>query len=238
MYGIVAPRSDGVIHVTSVSDATDGLVTMNINDRTPTCAYDRFSLNASRAWSDIVVTSGRILREEPTLSHELQGSAEEIRALHEWRQVVAGRGDSATLILTSGQNLDSAHPIFVSSRRVIVFTASDAAARLTRVLRHVNAVVIGHDRPSPRSAVEYLRSEARFRAISIELGPSSSVALYDRPAVVDELWLSIYSGTVPPSVRGRPFLDIPRIRRILPRKSDRFVPGGAGSWAFYRFRRD
>ncbi len=239
MYGIEAPRPEGVIHVTSVSNQSGGLVTLNINARTPTCPHDLFALNVTRAWSDVVVTSGRILREEPTLRHDLQGPDEEKRALREWRRMVVGRGASRTLILTSGRGLDPGHPIFASSRNVIVFTASDAASHLARVLRRVDCQVVGVDRPSARSAVEYLRAEAGFRAISIELGPSSSVALYERPPLVNELWLSVYSGHVPPSVRGKPFLGMAEIRGILPRESGAFVATGSGGpWAFRRFLRD
>ena len=74
MYGTDLPLDGGVIHPTAQWRAPDDrYVTLRLNADTPTSRHDRFALNLSRARADALITTGKILREEPGLDTDLIG---------------------------------------------------------------------------------------------------------------------------------------------------------------------
>lgn len=243
MYGGDLCGAAGVVHVAAVWRTSGrGFVTLRINSETPKSSHDYFVLNLARARADAIVTSGRILREEPELTHEISGPAGTGAAIASWRREVAGKSASpASLVLTSGRHLDLDHPIFRGAGSTVVFTTMEAAASLRKREVNPGIRVVGRDEVGPREAVEFLRKECGAETVSIELGPSSARALYDRPSRVDELLLSIFDApTIPDSVVGPRFIDSTTLDRVLSTRSSPFRVGetrGSGEWTFVRYAR-
>jgi riboflavin biosynthesis pyrimidine reductase len=243
MYGSDLSGPAGVMHVAAVWHTSGrGFVTLRINSETPKSAHDYFVLNLARARADAIITSGRILREEPELTHEISGPAGTGVAIASWRREVARKSVPPTsLVLTSGRHLDLDHPIFHGAGSKVVFTTPKAAASLRGREVKPGIRIVGRSEVGPREAVEFLLKECGAETVSIELGPSSSRALYDRPSLVDELLLSILdTPTIPEPVVGRPFIDATTLDRVLSTRSSPFRVGetrGSGEWTFVRYAR-
>ncbi len=243
MYGSDLSGASGVMHVAAVlRTAGRGFVTLRINSETPKSSHDHFVLNLARARADAIVTSGRILRQEPELTHEISGPAGTGVALASWRREVARKSaPPASLVLTSGRHLDLDHPIFHGAGPSVVFTTRKAAASLREREVKPGIRIVGRNEVGPREAVEFLRKECGAETVSIELGPSSARALYYRPSLVDELLLSIFNApTIPESVVGPPFIDATTLDRVLANRSSPFSGGettGRGEWTFVRYAR-
>lgn len=235
------PRA-GILHVTAVwRQPTGGYRTLNINDATPKSDHDLFMLGVARARADAIVTTGKILRAEPALNHDLPGSPRLAAALGQWRKRVLERRPDRPLvvILTSGRNLEPEHPAFHAWARPVIYTSKHAATNLREELAVAAIDVVGSAQPDLRDAIAYLRSEAGCRTISIEAGPSTSGQLYEPPVLVDELMLSAYLGaTVPDGVVGAPFLGPERLGDLFGRRSaEHHVTEPSGEWSFSRWRR-
>lgn len=243
MYGSDLSGASGVMHVAAVwRTSGHGFVTLRINSETPKSSHDYFVLNVARARADAIITSGRILREELELTHEISGPAGTGVAIASWRSEVARKPAPPTsLVLTSGRHLDLDHPIFHGAGSKVVFTTPKAAASLREGEIKPGIRIVGRSEVGPREAVEFLRMECGAETVSIELGPTSAGALYDRPSLVDELLMSILdTPTIPESVVGPPFIDAATLDRVLSTRSSPFRVGetrGSGGWAFVRYAR-
>jgi riboflavin biosynthesis pyrimidine reductase len=241
IYGTDLRRDSGVIHVTSVwAESARSLITLRIGKETPRSATDRFALNVARARADAIVTTGEILRSEDGVTHDLQGVDDTPRALADWRRERLGKSvPPLSAVLTSGRDIDLDHPLFKSGTVPAIFTSSEGAERVRGPASSRGIEIV--DRPAPclRDAVSYLRENRGAASIVIEAGPSSSRTLYESPVVVDELMLSIYSGSqLPRSVRGKPFMSVQQLGLLFPLAA-RTYPSEeeSGPWVFRRYKR-
>lgn len=230
-------RAGRVLHVASVWRDGDGAAhVLRIGPGAPRSRHDAFLLSLARARSEAIVSTGRILREEPALTHGLRGPPELRAALAAWRRerlVLAH--EPWLLVLSSGQQLDPMHPAFHGPVRPLVFVPSAAAAGLRERFAATDVRVVSVPRPSPRLALDHLR-RLGARRITIEAGPSTACELYDEPARVDELWLATYEGPEPPPAAvGAPFVGDASLASVLPQASGpsrREEP--SGPWRFER----
>jgi len=224
---------EGVVHVTALWAAPDGhLLTIRIGPRSPRSAHDAFVLSLSRARSDAILVTGRVLREEPTLRYDLD------EPLWAWRREIAGREEPPRLVvLTSGRDLDPAHPALSSEVRPILFTTAEAAPSFGDAWAGVD--VVGVEGPTARGALRWLREERGARVVTVEAGPSTTLPLYDEPVAVDELMLSVFHGpSLPEPARGAPFLDRSQLRRLMGAGTEPYaVDEPSGRWTFARYRR-
>lgn len=228
LYGVPLHHAGGVVHVASVWTEAGQPRVIRIGPAAPPCATDRFVLDLARARADAIVLTGRILRDEPELAYTFAG--ESAASLSAWRRVLLGKRDPPRIVvLTSGRAIDFTHPTFRTATRPLVFTSN--AARLDPP-PHVELVRVPE--PSLHAAIAWLRRDGAT-TITIEAGPSTALALWDDPVVVDELMLSVYEGSLHPSARGLPFLApfalAARARCVASTRRDE----SSGSWRFERW---
>ncbi len=240
LYGDAAAlaRPAGVLHVTAVWQAPDAarLVTLRILAETPRSAYDARALGLARARSDAIVTSGRILREEPDLTHAPLVPEAEAAGLAAWRRERLGKpAPTRSLVLTSGRGLDLEHPLFRAAPGALVFTGEAAARALAAPARRAGVEVVGHPEPGLRAALDWLEAHG-LPDVAVEAGPSTALELYRPPLRVDELMLSVFEEPgLPAPVRGGDFLAPAELDRLLPRAgraTERREP--SGRWRFER----
>ena len=230
-------RAGRVLHVAAVCrDAAGAARVLRIGARTPKSRHDSFLLSLARARAEAIVTTGRTLREEPALTHGLRGPPELRAALAAWRRerLVLGL-DPWLLVLSSGRDLDPAHPAFHAALRPLLFVPSAAAAGLRERFAETDVRVASVPQPSARLALDHLRRLGAKR-ITLEAGPSTTRELYDEPPRVDELWLATYAGAPPPAeVSGEPLADDARLAAVLPGESAPSVrEEPSGPWRFER----
>ena len=230
-------RAGRVLHVAAVwRDAAGIARVLRIGPQTPRSEHDRFLLGLARARAEAIVTTGRILREEPALTHGLLGPPALRAALLAWRRERLVLGIPPwLLVLSSGRDLDPAHPAFSGPTRPLLFVPADAAAELRERFAHTDVRVASVREPSARLALEHLRRLGAKR-ITIEAGPTTARALYEEPPAVDELWLATYCGEPPANKAiGEPFTPDARQTAALPHASvpsTRLEP--SGPWRFER----
>ena len=229
-----------VLHPTAVWRRGDGaLVTLKINEWSPTSVHDFFVLNLARARADAIIVSGKSVRGEPDLSHRLQGPERVPDALRAWRERLGKSAAPTSLVLTSGRGLDFSHPLFHGESTAIVFTSPSGAERL-RGRRAAGVEIVSVERPDLRQAISFLYEERHAETISIETGPSTSVSLYEPPVRVCELLLSVYEApALDERVRGGAFVDPERIDALFERPAPPYqVEAASGArWIFSRYLR-
>lgn len=194
------PVDAGVVHVVSTWFDGESHRVIRITPRSPKSETDAFVLNLARARADAIITTGRILRDEPDLEYALPPAW--AGSLTAWRRDVLGRvSPPRVVVLTAGRGIDPDHPTFHGWAAPVVVTAPDAARALRRDLpSHVH--VIGLASTSVRDVISWCRAEGA-RTISIEAGPSTARALYADPVSVDELsWSQFCAPDLPHDMRG------------------------------------
>ncbi len=241
VYGTDLSGATGIIHPTAVWRRSGGdLLTINLSADTPPSRHDRFVLNLARARADAILTTGKVLREEPSVTPLLIGSADQVAPLLDWRRVVLGKeGYPLALVLTSGRSLDLDHPFFRSPIPAIVFTGHDAASDIMPAALERSIEVVSHAAPSVTAAVAFLQKETGIGTVAIEAGPSTSLQLYRPSLLVDELLLSEFLGpALPRSVQGGAFLEPAAIEVAFPFRSEPYsVEEPSGPWRFRRWTR-
>lgn len=229
----------GVIHVAAVGREPDGeLVVLKINHATPRSSHDRFALDLARARADVIVTTGAILRSEPSLRYEL--ASDRADALHTWRMDQLGRPTPPlVVVLTGREDIDLDHPTLHGWAQPWIFTNVDCAKALHgRLPRHVG--LAGVPSPDLQTLVDWARRRFDARTITIEAGPSTTRPLYrlDDPGLVDELMLSVFEGTIPSAARGGPFVSERTLERYFDRRHEgEVVQEESGPWRFIRLLR-
>lgn len=234
----------GVIHVAAVGREPDGeLVVLKINQATPRSAHDRFALDLARARADVIVTTGAILRSEPSLRYEL--ASDRADALHTWRMDQLGRPTPPlVVVLTGREDIDLDHPTLHGWAQPWIFTNVDCARALHgRLPRHVG--LAGVPSPDLQTLVDWARRRFDARTITIEAGPTTTRPLYqlpregEGPGLVDELMLSVFEGTIPSAARGQPFVSEHTLERYFDRRHEgEVVQEESGPWRFIRLLRD
>lgn len=240
--GAMPGEDEGVLHVAAVWRplGEERNVMLRIRDDTPESATDGLLLGVARARAEAIVTTGRILREEPRVTHDLQGPAGVVRALRAWRR--DGLGLDAPpwlLVLTGGRDFDPCHPALHAWARPIVLCPAARARELERLAAGAPIDVVGHERPGLRAAIDHLRSERGARRISIEVGPSTAIGAYGEPVAVDELLLSVFAERdLPAALAGGELPSPARLERLFGPPRGAFTIGEPGGrWSFERYRR-
>lgn len=219
----------GVVQVVATTQADDGLRVLRIEARTPRSDTDRFILGFSRARADAIITTGKILRDEPELRYDLP--LPEREGLLAWREEVRRQTASPQLIvLTRDPELDLDHPALHSWASPILYTTPSVAERWKP---HFEAV--GDPACSLRSAVAWARRRGA-KVISIEAGPRTARNLYRDPCAVDEVLLSIAAFPVSAAIAGELLFDRKTIRRLGKRQSSITRTELSGPWRFERWR--
>lgn len=228
-------RHAGVLHVVSTWGGTEGRHVIRITAQSPKSDTDFFLLNLARARADVILATGRILREEPELEYSLPSAW--APGMLAWRERAMGRTTPPKLaVLTSGRDLDVNHPALHGWAPPTIVTSQDAARALRpRLPEHVD--VIGLKLPSAREAIAWSRASGAT-TISIEAGPSTARALYAEPALVDELWLSEFlESDLAHALRGPiVFSGVPGGGRLQPIGSPTVRQEASGQWRFSRLR--
>lgn len=216
-------------------DPNGARVALRICAATPRSETDFFLLNLARARADAILTTGNILREEPDVTHALQGPGAVPEALADWRRNVLGLRDPPwLLVLSSGRSLPPTHPAFRASVRPVLFVPEEAAAELSERFEGI-ARVEGVARTGAREAVAWLRANGATR-LTIEAGPTASSSLYDAPSLVDEVWRSTYQEhELLNDVIGPSLLPDPALDTLLPvRTGGATIREPSGPWFFER----
>jgi riboflavin biosynthesis pyrimidine reductase len=231
LYGGL-PEPKGVVHVVAAARDAGRLRVLKIGPDAPKSDTDFFVLSLARARADAVLTTARILREEPALSLDFAGPW--ASGLAAYRSEL-GKQRLTALVLTLGGDLPAAHPLWHDALERLVLTTSSGAAALRARLAE-RAEVIASDAPSPRAALELLSSRGA-RAISIEAGPSTAGSLYGPPPCIDELWLSIAELPLMPEQLGGALPEDARLFAGLRLASERVRTEQSGPWRFQRWVR-
>ncbi len=212
------------------------LTTLRINEHAPKSDLDFLSLHIARARADAIVITGKILRDEPSLRYDLRADARWGEALVEWRERTWGLWESPwLLILTASGQLDFSHPALHGWPRPVIFTSDRTAARK---LADSPFPVVADAKPDIRKAIHHLQVARDCQCISIEAGPSTAVSLYERPAVVNELLLSVYLGkNIDDRARGAPLIELARLRDRFRSETSATHRCQGQHWSFHRFCR-
>ena len=238
IYGENLVADAGVVQVSSGwEDADSDLHGIRIGPSAPRSSTDEFVLGLARARADVVVTTGRILRQEPDLQYRLSEAAD--LNLAAWRHdQLRRRTPAEILILTSGQDLDWDHPIFGGVSSVSLFMGTDAAASEMVASRPPGVRVIPDSAPSLQSLLQFLRARTDVGTISLEVGPSTAGSLYRRPGWIQEWMLSVYLAvSLPKAVMSGLWPNAAaRAAAGLSLKSEHIQEEESGTWAFQRFQ--
>lgn len=233
VFGGPVAEPSGVLHVAAVGRADDGRRrVIRIGESAPRSETDAFLLRLSRARSDAIVTTGAILRAERDLEHRLDPD------LEMWRVRVLGKSAPPTVVvLTSGEDLDLEHRALASSPALIA-TGARAAARLASEASRRGIEIAGLEEPSLRGVLRELAHRG-WRDVCVEAGPSTSSALYEDPALVDELVLSTFEEEpLSPALDAGLFVDADRLHAVFGAPvSEVERTEASGRWCFRRFRR-
>ena len=239
LLGVDPARAAGVVHaLASWVDAGGNRFALRIHAATPHSDTDSFLLNLARARAEAIVTTGAILREEPGVTHALQGPGHGPEALAAWRRDVVGLHEPPILlVLSSGRRIDPEHPAFRAPVRPVLFVPEAAAPALEAAFRP-SARVAASAQTSARSAVDWLWREGIAR-ITVEAGPGAAAALYRRPCEIDELWRSTYlehellREVIGPAVAR----DVELARDFSTVTGGSVVQEASGAWKFERWAR-
>jgi hypothetical protein len=121
----------------------------------------------------------------------------------------------------------------------MVFTSVDGGELVRESAGRRGIEVVSRPEPSLRDAIAYLRESRRAENIVIESGLATSRSLYETPVLLNELMLSIYSGSrLPSSVKGKHFSSVPQLGLIFPLAGSTYQSDEeSGRWIFRRFTR-
>ncbi len=231
VFGDALTAAPGVLHVAAVWIGPSGaLETLKIGPGAPESELDTFALGLARARCDALLTTGRILREEPGLDPALPV------ALAAWRLRERCLADPPVRVVLTGRgDLDPGHPLLLGPR-VLVVCAEPAAGRLRRQLP-ARVEVVAREAPSLADGLDFLQHEAGLPSVCIEAGPSSTRALY-RSARIDELMLSVFSAESPPPLVSAPgFASRTELESCFDRSHRSEADAPSGPWAFERWLR-
>lgn len=239
LYGADLSDVRGVIHVASVwSDPQGMLHNLLINDATPLSLLDEFVLSLARVRADAIVTTGRILRLEPEMTHA--PDEDDSGALLDWRARRARRtGPPLSVVLSRGGDIDLDHPVLHCWSQPMIYTSHAGARELDVAARTRGIHVASTAEPSLSSLLDYLREARGCQTIVVEVGPSTSAELYAAPGRVDELMLSVCrSPFIDVAARGAPFASREVIDEAdLALQSELSSEEESGPWSFQRYRR-
>ena len=212
------------------------LTTIKINEYGPKSELDWLALHIARARADGIIITGKILRDEPSLSYSLRADPRWGDALLSWRERRWALFEPPwLLILTESGDIDFEHPVFHGWVRPMIFTTDRTA---TRKLAAAPCPVVSDRAPDIRRAIEHLQLSRDCECISIEAGPTTARNLYERPMVVKELLLSVYlEPTLDERAKGEALVELSEVRRLFHNETSATHRDRGEHWSFYRLRR-
>lgn len=234
LRGLLGPGLDralGVLHVAAVWEAPDGrYLTLRVGEGAPTSASDAVVLSAARARADAIVTTGRILRDEPKLVHASIAPPEITAELETLRRTVWGlSGPPWIAVLTRSGDVPGRHPAIGQAERLLFFTGEAGAARLrANATLPERAQIVESTSPSALALLEHLERACGACSIVIEAGATTAAPLYEGDGRVDELWLSVCQADfIAPGDLVGPFVARDTIEAALgaPRHAERHLEG-------------
>ncbi|KPK17220.1 MAG: hypothetical protein AMJ62_01785 [Myxococcales bacterium SG8_38] len=238
LFGSSLDSRPSVSHSIAVWRAEENapLTTIRINEYSPKSDLDFLSLHIGRARADAIIITGKILRDEPTLSYDLHADPRWGDALVSWRERRWGLFEPPwLLILTESGDLDFGHPVFRSWARPLIFTTDRTA---TRKLAAAPCPVVSDEAPDIQRAIQHLQITRECECVSIEAGPSTIRSLYKRPMRVKELLLSVYlESSLDDRARGEPLIELSEVRAMFRRETSATHREGTQHWSFHRLRR-
>lgn len=216
-----------VIHSTSCYlNEKDQLFTINIGKNSPKCLADLWVLNFLRCYSDCILTTGQILRQEPLAFHP-----EQPKALG-FDPKVFFEKPKPVCVMTNTLNkqfTDSNLLYHETKYRKLVLTKPQTLQRFemldSQLPPQVEMKAI--EDLNMRRAIKYLQEQEKHKMILVECGPSTTIPAYSethqvskakvQPEVIDHicdgnpidtLVLSMFVGTLKDSrCLGYPFLN-------------------------------
>lgn len=237
LYGDEPLERAHVVHVVATWRAPDAsLRVIRIGLGSPHSTTDQFILRSARMRADAIVTTGKILRDEPDLDHD-----EFDPELLAWRREDQGRPlPTLTTILTSGLDLDFDHPLLgrVPPPLLVVPSENQTSVESRARAAGADVEVLGRDAVSLRDTL-CLLAERGCESLLVEAGPSTTRDLYEAKPAVDELWLSVFEEPeLGDECIGEAFADAAQLRAIFDRTS---IPATrteeSGRWSFQRLWR-
>lgn len=240
IYGPLTSLPTGVIHIVSAirptglaSRRTDGrLHVIKIQAGAPQSSTDSFVLHFWRAHYDAILTTGQILRAEPTLRYGLS------TGLTRYREQVLGKsGNVRCAILTRGLQLSAEHPVFreTDAIELLVLTQPQNVAELREVLGN-RAEVVGLPQLDARAALDFLQRTGST-TIGVEAGPSVAGTLYGADSRVEHLMLSICEAQQPEHVVGGALPEDTELFAGLRLISEAVREEESGRWRFQHWQR-
>jgi riboflavin biosynthesis pyrimidine reductase len=233
IYGELASTPSGVIHIASAVRRTSGrLHVIKIQTGAPQSSTDSFVLNFWRAHYDAILTTGQILRAEPTLSY-----ARPVGLTRYREQVLGKSGNVRCAILTRGLQLSAEHPVFrdASGIELLVLTPPQNVLELRKALGD-RAEVVGLPQLDARAALDFLQRTGST-TIGVEAGPSVAGTLYGGDSRVDHLMLSISEAQLPDDGVGGALPADAELFARLRLVSEAARAEESGPWRFQHWQR-
>lgn len=241
IYGALprAPQGaiEGVIHtVAAVRRPPGRWHVIKIQAGAPHSESDAFVLNFWRAHYDAILTTGQILRSEPTLSYAQKGPLA-LGLTRYRREVLGNSGPTRCAIMTRGPQLPLDHPVFQDAPEIelVVLTAPQNVTELRKTLKN-RAEVVGLDALDARTALDFLKRTGA-RTIGVEAGPSVAGTLYGQSPVIEHLMLSICDTPVEPQIVGGGLPEDAAFFADLTCMSEVSRAEQSGPWRFQRWQR-
>jgi len=248
LYGEVDWASAvGLLHVTAFAERMDAVLAMG--PAAPASATDRFVLGLARARANLILTTGAILRSEPTLRHRFAEDEETDELLRIWRRNVCGlENPPALLVFSRSGDFPADHPALRDAGAGMVWTSKEGCERLGLVAGRLSVeegILAGSADASLAESVAALLRAARSRfeaaTILIEAGPTLSREFYRTSSGecprIDELLLSRFEGDVVGEALGPQFEMRSAIPKLFARvRTSVRVEESSGSWIFERYR--
>lgn len=236
-FGRDIAKDVGSIHTAAVWEGPHGPRVIAIGDHAPKSDTDFFLLHLARARADVIVTTGKILRNEPRLTHDLGISAGFAGALADYRRRIVGRPARGRVVVLSSGAVDFTHRALHGWAEPWVFVPSDAPRELDERAAMHGVRLVRFARLDLDRALAALVEDGAT-TFCIEAGIATTAARYTTGRGFGELVLSRY---VEPSIDARaigsafPTRDV--IERIYGPPGASFdVSEESGRWTVERYR--
>ncbi len=246
LLGVGLEDLQGTLHPVAVwrRPGSDERLVLRIEERSPRSALDFLLLQLLRARAEVIVTTGKILRDEPDLSYELQpvtgleiGDVSPALLLAARAELWGLERPPRIAILSSGHGLPLHHPA-LEGQEAVVMTGEPGAAALAGPARAFGVDTVALDEPSLRAACEWLLEDGA-QQLSIEAGPSTARQLYGDDGLVDGISLSTFQEQqLPADLQGGPFLSGAELHaQFVPVEEAATREQESGSWSYQFWRR-
>ncbi|MEM9177489.1 MAG: hypothetical protein AAGC67_19915, partial [Myxococcota bacterium] len=155
LYGVVDwRRAAGLIHVAAIHGPSNRILA--IGPASPPSPIDRFVLGLARARSDVLITTGGILRAEPDLVPRYAEEAGAEAAFAEWRRRTLERASPPRLLVLSATGRFPADHPALQAGTGWIWTSAEGARRMGRPPIGFEVVEAEAGRTSARDAVRWL----------------------------------------------------------------------------------